>query len=100
MPSLVVGHWVVVPAFASSILYPFIKTNLNKQMAKNSTFPYFMTWTANEGHVFKLPTGGTSTMVPGENMLYFANTDQCLAFCNQLQMFKITDYKIYRNFID
>ena len=69
-------------------------------MVKDSTFPYFITWTANEAHVFKLPTGGTSTMVRGENMLYFANTEQCLSFCSQFRVFKIPDYKIYRNFIE
>ena len=69
-------------------------------MAKNSTYPYFITWTANEAHVFELPTGGNSKMVRGENMLYFASTEQCRAFCSQLRVFQIPDYKIYRNFVE
>jgi photosystem I subunit 2 len=34
----------------------------------------------------------------GENLLYLARKEQCLALGAQLRIFKINDYKIYRIF--
>ena len=46
-----------------------------------------------------MPTGGTATMRNGENLLYLAKKEQCLALGTQLKSkFKISDYKIYRVF--
>ena len=45
-----------------------------------------------------MPTGGAAVMLSGENLLYLARKEQCLALGTQLRGFKITDYKIYRIF--
>ena len=48
---------------------------------------------------FELPTGGAAEMNAGENIMYFARKEQCLALGTQLRTkFKprIEDYKIYR----
>mmetsp|Transcript_37054 Transcript_37054/g.115991 ORF Transcript_37054/g.115991 Transcript_37054/m.115991 type:complete len:91 (-) Transcript_37054:71-343(-) len=37
-------------------------------------------------------------MQTGENLLYLARKEQCLALSAQLKTFKINDYKIYRIF--
>jgi photosystem I subunit 2 len=37
-------------------------------------------------------------MRKGENLLYLARKEQCLALGTQLRTFKINDYKIYRIF--
>jgi photosystem I subunit 2 len=37
-------------------------------------------------------------MLQGENLLYLARKEQCLALGTQLRSFKINDYKIYRLF--
>jgi photosystem I subunit 2 len=37
-------------------------------------------------------------MLQGENLLYFARKEQCLALGTQLRTFKINDYKVYRLF--
>ena len=37
-------------------------------------------------------------MRSGENLLYLARKEQCLALGTQLRTFKINDYKIYRIF--
>ncbi|BAU44567.1 photosystem I reaction center subunit II [Leptolyngbya sp. O-77] len=47
----------------------------------------------------KCPTGGAAIMNQGENLLYLARKEQCLALGTQLRTkFKprIEDYKIYR----
>jgi photosystem I subunit 2 len=49
--------------------------------------------------VFEMPTGGAAIMNVGENLLYFARKEQCLALGTQLRTKfkpKIQDYKIYR----
>jgi len=48
--------------------------------------------------IFEMPTGGAAIMRSGENLLYLARKEQCLALGTQLRTFKITDYKIYRIF--
>ena len=46
-----------------------------------------------------MPTGGAAIMRKGENLLYLARKEQCLALATQVKTtFKITDYKIYRIF--
>eukprot|EP00986_Skeletonema_menzelii_P019781 scaffold29115_cov1319-Skeletonema_menzelii.AAC.19 len=45
-----------------------------------------------------MPTGGSAIMRNGENLLYLARKEQCLALSTQLRTFKINDYKIYRIF--
>jgi photosystem I subunit 2 len=46
-----------------------------------------------------MPTGGAAIMRQGENLLYLARKEQCLALWTQVKnSFKITDYKIYRIF--
>lgn len=60
---------------------------------------YAITWTSDAVQVFELPTGGAAEMNAGENIMYFARKEQCLALGTQLRTkFKprIEDYKIYR----
>ena len=62
---------------------------------------YAITWTSNKEQVFEMPTGGAAIMNQGENLLYLARKEQCLALGAQLRTkFKprIQDYKIYRVF--
>ncbi len=60
---------------------------------------YAITWTSSKEQVFEMPTGGAATMNEGENLLYLARKEQCLALGTQLRTKfkpKITDYKVYR----
>ena len=60
---------------------------------------YAITWTSPKEQVFEMPTGGAAIMNEGENLLYLARKEQCLALGSQLRTkFKprIQDYKIYR----
>ncbi|MFM7470318.1 MAG: photosystem I reaction center subunit II [Nodosilinea sp. LVE1205-7] len=60
---------------------------------------YAITWTSSKQQVFELPTGGAAIMNEGENLLYLARKEQCLALGTQLRTKfkpKIDDYKIYR----
>ncbi|NEO34242.1 MAG: Photosystem I reaction center subunit II [Symploca sp. SIO3C6] len=60
---------------------------------------YAITWTSTKQQVFEMPTGGAAVMNEGENLLYLARKEQCLALGSQLRSsFKprIQDYKIYR----
>lgn len=62
---------------------------------------YAITWTSEKEQVFEMPTGGAAIMKEGENLLYLARKEQCLALGSQLRRKfkpKITDYKIYRIF--
>ena len=61
---------------------------------------YAITWTSKKSQAFELPTGGAAMMNEGENIMYFARKEQCLALGTQLRGFKprIEDYKIYRIF--
>ena len=62
---------------------------------------YAITWTSTKEQVFEMPTGGAAIMNSGENLLYLARKEQCLALGTQLRTkFKprIQDYKIYRVF--
>jgi photosystem I subunit 2 len=60
---------------------------------------YAITWTGKSAQVFEMPMGGAATMNVGENLLYLARKEHCLALGAQLKTkFKITDYKIYRVF--
>ena len=59
---------------------------------------YAITWSSKSEQVFEMPTGGAAIMNQGENLLYFARKEQCLALGTQLRTkFKprIQDYKIY-----
>ena len=60
---------------------------------------YAITWNSSSAQAFELPTGGAAMMNSGENIMYFARKEQCLALGTQLRtQFKprIEDYKIYR----
>lgn len=60
---------------------------------------YAITWTSSKAQVFEMPTGGAAMMNEGENLLYLARKEQCLALGTQLRTKfkpKIEDYKIYR----
>ncbi|HIK55558.1 MAG TPA: photosystem I reaction center subunit II [Synechococcales cyanobacterium M55_K2018_004] len=60
---------------------------------------YAITWTSSQEQVFEMPTGGAAIMNAGENLLYLARKEHCLALGAQLRTkFKprIEDYKIYR----
>ncbi len=60
---------------------------------------YAITWTSSKEQVFEMPTGGAAIMNQGENLLYFARKEQCLALGTQLRTKfkpKMEDYKIYR----
>lgn len=60
---------------------------------------YAITWTGKEETIFEMPTGGSAIMRNGENLLYLARKEQCLALSVQLKTkFKVTDFKIYRVF--
>ncbi|MBE9138135.1 photosystem I reaction center subunit II [Nodosilinea sp. LEGE 07088] len=62
---------------------------------------YAITWTSSKKQAFEMPTGGAAFMNEGENLLYLARKEQCLALGAQLRTkFKprIDDYKIYRIF--
>ncbi|MGC9505296.1 photosystem I reaction center subunit II PsaD [Baaleninema sp.] len=60
---------------------------------------YAITWTSKKEQVFEMPTGGAAIMNEGENLLYLARKEQCLALGTQLRTKfkpKIEDFKIYR----
>ena len=59
---------------------------------------YAITWSSSKAQAFELPTGGAAIMNEGDNLMYFARKEQCLALGTQLRTFKprIEDYKIYR----
>lgn len=60
---------------------------------------YAITWTSPKKQVFEMPTGGAAMMNEGENLLYLARKEQCLALGTQLRTKfkpKMEDYKIYR----
>lgn len=59
---------------------------------------YVITWNSPKEQLFEMPTGGSALMLQGDNLLYLARKEQCLALGTQLRTFKITDYKIYRLF--
>lgn len=62
---------------------------------------YAITWTSPKEQVFEMPTGGAATMREGDNILYLARKEQCIALGGQLRTkFKprIDNYKIYRVF--
>lgn len=62
---------------------------------------YAITWTSSTEQVFEMPTGGAAIMNAGENLLYLARKEQCLALGTQLRTKfkpKIENYKIYRVF--
>ena len=59
---------------------------------------YAITWTSKKEMGFELPTGGGAIMHEGENIMYFARKEQCLALGTQLKTDlkpKIKDYTIY-----
>ena len=64
---------------------------------------YAITWTSKKEQAFEMPTGGAAIMHEGENLLYFARKEQCLALGTQLRTKlkpRMEDYKVYRIFPD
>ena len=61
---------------------------------------YAITWTSPKEQVFEMPTGGSAIMRQGENLLYLARKEYCIALGGQQlrAKFKINNYKIYRVF--
>ncbi|BBD56372.1 MULTISPECIES: photosystem I reaction center subunit II PsaD [Planktothrix] len=62
---------------------------------------YAITWTSSKEQVFEMPTGGAAIMNEGDNLMYLARKEQCLALGTQLRSKfkpKIDNYKIYRVF--
>jgi photosystem I subunit II len=62
---------------------------------------YAITWTSPKEQVFEMPTAGAAIMNEGENLLYLARKEHCIAMGAQLRNKfkpKILDYKIYRVF--
>ncbi|PSB06205.1 Photosystem I reaction center subunit II [filamentous cyanobacterium CCP1] len=60
---------------------------------------YAITWTSPKEQVFEMPTGGAAIMRQGENLLYLARKEHCIAMGAQLRSKykpRIEDYKIYR----
>ncbi|MDX2212692.1 MAG: photosystem I reaction center subunit II [Oculatellaceae cyanobacterium bins.114] len=60
---------------------------------------YAITWTSPKEQVFEMPTGGAAVMRQGENLLYLARKEQCIALGAQFRTKfkpKIENYKIYR----
>ena len=45
---------------------------------------YAITWTSKKEQVFEMPTSGAAIMQSGENLLYLAKKEQCLALGTQL----------------
>ena len=45
---------------------------------------YAITWTSKKSQAFELPTGGAAMMNEGQNIMYFARKEQCLALGTQL----------------
>jgi photosystem I subunit 2 len=71
--------------------------------AANLEEKYLIVWSNDkkkatlEDNIFEMPTGGAAVMREGQNMVYFARKEQCLALGKQLRTnFKITDYRIFR----
>ena len=46
---------------------------------------YAITWSSKKEQVFEMPTGGAAIMNEGDNLLYFARKEQCLALGTQLR---------------
>lgn len=61
---------------------------------------YAITWTSPKEQVFEMPTGGSAVMREGDNLLYLARKEYCIALGGQQlrAKFKINNYKIYRIF--
>jgi photosystem I subunit 2 len=59
---------------------------------------YSIVWNTPKENSFEMPTGGAAKMRLGDNLVYFARKEQCLALGAQLRTFKITNYKIFRIF--
>lgn len=59
---------------------------------------YVITWNSPKEQFFEMPTAGAALMLLGQNLLYLARKEQCLALGTQLRTLKIKDYKIYRIF--
>nr|ARW65000.1 photosystem I reaction center subunit II [Polysiphonia sertularioides] len=60
---------------------------------------YAITWNTTEQSIFEMPTGGSAIMAEGDNLLYLAKKEQCLALSSQLKSkFKISNFKVYRIF--
>ncbi len=61
---------------------------------------YAITWTSPKEQVFEMPTGGSAIMNQGDNLLYLARKEYCIALGGQQlrAKFKINNYKIYRVF--
>ncbi|MBD0335965.1 MAG: photosystem I reaction center subunit II [Cyanobacteria bacterium Co-bin13] len=62
---------------------------------------YAITWTSPKEQVFEMPTGGAAIMHEGDNLLYFARKEQCIALTRQLRTKykpRMENYKIYRIF--
>ena len=60
---------------------------------------YVINWKSKKEAIFESPTGGATLMKKGDNLVYYAKKEQCLAVGTQLQTyFKISDYSIYRIF--
>jgi photosystem I subunit 2 len=59
---------------------------------------YAITWTSPKQQVFEMPTGGAAIMNQGDNLLYLARKEHCIALGGQQlrAKFKINNYKIYR----
>ena len=65
----------------------------------NTEEKYAITWTSTKEQVFEMPTGGAAVMNTGENLLFLARKEQCIALGKQLRSKfkpKIEDYKVYR----
>ena len=60
---------------------------------------YAITWSSPKEQVFEMPMSGAAKMRQGDNLLYLARKEHCLALGGQLRTkFKITNYKVYRIF--
>nr|YP_011007576.1 Photosystem I reaction center subunit II [Syringoderma abyssicola]WAM65005.1 Photosystem I reaction center subunit II [Syringoderma abyssicola] len=59
---------------------------------------YVIIWNSTKQQFFEMPTAGAALMLLGQNLLYLARKEQCLALGTQLRTLKIKDYKIYRIF--
>ena len=60
---------------------------------------YAITWTSPKEQIFEMPTGGAAIMRSGENLLYLARKEQCLALklitIKSIEYFQVVKFNIY-----
>ena len=55
---------------------------------------YAITWSSAKSQIFEMPTGGAAIMRTGQNLLYLARKEQCLALGTQLRTISVLNPNI------